>query len=346
MNVGGTGALLKDHQQVENGRLHRHVERRQRLVAHDQLRLGRERAGDGDALLLPAGELLRVAQRRPRGVGQVDPGQKLAHPLFDALAPQPGVLAHHLVDLVADPERRIERGLRVLVDHGDARALDGAQLARAEAQQVDVVEPDRARGDPPRRIEAAHHRERERALARAALADHRQGLAGAHRVRRPVQEQDVDRVPRKDLEDDEDQQRDADLGDGQQPQPQDQVSEHGLCASCARWRPTGPAGPTGVSLPSEPRPPVAASSMASRSIAKRTAWPYAHILERALLDEHDQRLEQRRRGDPDLDVRIGLQLADDLRRREVHDVDLAGGQGETSEFMLLVKKEIGYLSNE
>ena len=48
-------------------------------------------------------------------------------------------------------------------------------------------------------------------------------LAG---VRRPVQEQDVDRVPRKDLEDDEDEQRDTDQGDGQQPQPENQVTEH------------------------------------------------------------------------------------------------------------------------
>ena len=60
-----------------------------------------------------------------------------------------------------------------------------------------------------------------------------QGLELRAGVRRPVQEQDVGRVPRKDLEDDEDEQRDTDQGDGQQPQPEDQVSEHGLCASCA-----------------------------------------------------------------------------------------------------------------
>ena len=55
-----------------------------------------------------------------------------------------------------------------------------------------------------------------------------QGLELLAGVRRPVQEQDVDRVPRKDLEDDEDEQRDTDQGDGQQPQPEDQVSKHGL----------------------------------------------------------------------------------------------------------------------
>ena len=48
-------------EQVQDLRLHRHVERRDRLVADDQLRLQRERAGDADALPLAARELVRVA---------------------------------------------------------------------------------------------------------------------------------------------------------------------------------------------------------------------------------------------------------------------------------------------
>ena len=178
---GRSVALLETGDQIQDVRLGGHVEPGGGLVHDEQLRVAGEGHRDQHPLLLAAGKLMRVAQRRPCGIGQVDAGKKLAHPLRGTLASQFGVLAHHLADLVADPERRVERGLRVLIDHGDARALDGAQLARAEVQQVDVVEPDRARGDPPRRVEAAHHREREGALARAALADHRQGLAGAHR---------------------------------------------------------------------------------------------------------------------------------------------------------------------
>ena len=41
-------------EQVDDLRLDRHVERRDRLVADDQLRLDREGAGDADPLTLPA----------------------------------------------------------------------------------------------------------------------------------------------------------------------------------------------------------------------------------------------------------------------------------------------------
>ncbi len=52
-------------EQVEDGRLHRHVERRHRLVGDQQLRLERERAGDRHALALAAREVARVRSRAP-----------------------------------------------------------------------------------------------------------------------------------------------------------------------------------------------------------------------------------------------------------------------------------------
>ena len=52
---------LQVAQQVEDLRLDRHVERGDRLVGDDQLRLERERARDADALALAAGELVRIA---------------------------------------------------------------------------------------------------------------------------------------------------------------------------------------------------------------------------------------------------------------------------------------------
>ena len=48
-------------QQVEDLRLDGDVERGDRLVADDELRLEGERAGDADALALAAGEFVRVA---------------------------------------------------------------------------------------------------------------------------------------------------------------------------------------------------------------------------------------------------------------------------------------------
>ena len=56
-----SNSFCRSLQQVDDLRLDRHVERRDRLVGHDQLRVERERAGDADALPLAAGELVRVA---------------------------------------------------------------------------------------------------------------------------------------------------------------------------------------------------------------------------------------------------------------------------------------------
>jgi hypothetical protein len=52
--------LLQVLHQVEHLGLHRDVERADRLVGHDQLRPGDQRAGDGNALALAAGKLVRV----------------------------------------------------------------------------------------------------------------------------------------------------------------------------------------------------------------------------------------------------------------------------------------------
>ena len=49
------------HEQVEHLRLDRHVEGSDRLVEDQEVRLHGERAGDGDALPLTAGKLVREA---------------------------------------------------------------------------------------------------------------------------------------------------------------------------------------------------------------------------------------------------------------------------------------------
>ena len=61
--VGQLQLLLQIHQQVDDLRLHRHVERRHRLVGDDQRRVQRERARQADALPLAAAELVRIARR-------------------------------------------------------------------------------------------------------------------------------------------------------------------------------------------------------------------------------------------------------------------------------------------
>ena len=53
--------VLQLLEQVEHLRLDRDVERGDRLVADDELRVERERPRDADALTLTAGELVRIA---------------------------------------------------------------------------------------------------------------------------------------------------------------------------------------------------------------------------------------------------------------------------------------------
>ena len=59
--VGQAGLGLDVGEQLEHLRLHGHVEGAGRLVADEQLGLGREGPGDADALALTAGELRRLA---------------------------------------------------------------------------------------------------------------------------------------------------------------------------------------------------------------------------------------------------------------------------------------------
>ena len=65
-DVGEAEPVLQVAQQVEDLRADRDVERGDRLVADDELRLDRQRARDRDALALAAGKLVRVAAREAR----------------------------------------------------------------------------------------------------------------------------------------------------------------------------------------------------------------------------------------------------------------------------------------
>ena len=58
--IGEAVLALQVDQQIDHLGLDRDVERRYRLVAHDQLGPERQRARDADALALAAGELMRI----------------------------------------------------------------------------------------------------------------------------------------------------------------------------------------------------------------------------------------------------------------------------------------------
>ena len=109
--VGEPQPVLQVLEQVDDLRLHGHVERGHRLVEDDELRLERERTCDTDALPLATGELVRVAVAvlggEPHGGEQlVDTRQRLG--ASDAVDEQ------RLRDDVAHRHAGVERGERVL----------------------------------------------------------------------------------------------------------------------------------------------------------------------------------------------------------------------------------------
>jgi hypothetical protein len=79
--------------------------------------------------------------------------------------------AERLADLVADREQRIERGHRVLQDHGDALAAHAAHLGIRLVEQVLALEHHPPADDARRRRQQAQDGQRKRALARARFAD-------------------------------------------------------------------------------------------------------------------------------------------------------------------------------
>src|SRR5579883_1839774 len=88
----------------------------------------------------------------------------------------------HLDDLVAHREGRVERGHRLLKDHGDLVAAPLAHLRRLELEEVDALEQDLAAGNPARRPrDQAHDRERRHALAAAGFADDAESAASLQR---------------------------------------------------------------------------------------------------------------------------------------------------------------------
>ena len=78
---------------------------------------------------------------------------------------------HRLRDLVADAQRRVQRGRRVLEDHGDRASAEPPVLLLGKPDQGVAAEPHGAVRDAPRRVEQAHDRERGDGLARPRLAD-------------------------------------------------------------------------------------------------------------------------------------------------------------------------------
>ena len=139
-------AVEQPHDAERDGR----VEVARRLVAHQKRRAVDHGAGDGDALLLAAGELVGVVVHL---LGKADEAQRLGHlhlddraRLADALERERDVLVHRLVrqefevlvdraNLAAEVRDLPVAQLREVLARDDDLAARGAQLAREELEQ-------------------------------------------------------------------------------------------------------------------------------------------------------------------------------------------------------------------
>src|SRR5208282_1677070 len=158
-------------EQVDDLGAHRDVERRDGLVADEELRLDRKCPRDADALALAAGELVRIA---PRVAGeQADETEELGDPLLARLAAAQVVDGERLGQHLGNRHARVERAIGVLEDDLHL-APQGPHLLPREAEDVAAPEADGAGIG----IDEAQHQPARGRFAAAALADECQRLSG------------------------------------------------------------------------------------------------------------------------------------------------------------------------
>ena len=150
---------------------------------------------DGDALALPARELVRVAVREVRP--ETDRLEEALHVRVTLLAAHVRVHGERLADALGDRAFRIEGAVRVLEHHLHRRA-DLAQILALEPGDVVAVEVDLAGGG----FDEPEQRPSGRRLARPALTDETERLARRDLEADPVDGLDLaDGAPRDSLAD-------------------------------------------------------------------------------------------------------------------------------------------------
>ena len=160
--------FLQLFKHVDDLRLNGHVQRGDRLVADDELRVHGKRSCNADSLALTAGKFMRVA----RGMLSVESdGCHEVQDFFAALFPVGVELMHiqRLPDNIFDRHARVQRRIRVLEDHLHLLAHVGDVLCRDRL----AVEDDLA----CRRLIEPQNRASDGRLAAAGLADQTQRLA-------------------------------------------------------------------------------------------------------------------------------------------------------------------------
>ncbi len=166
-------------QQVDDRHAQRCVDHRHRLVGNQQRRVGNERAGDGHALQLAAGQFVGIA---PGDLPEAQPDlvQRIVHHrLRRRLGPGAEEATRRCIEVAIDPLERIERLERVLEDRLDTPQEVSPGSAGSTFRVALALEQDVA----ARRMFEAEDHARQRRLSRPGLADDREDLGGIGRQR-------------------------------------------------------------------------------------------------------------------------------------------------------------------
>ena len=172
--IGQVLFTLQILQHVDDLRLDRHVQRRDRLVTDDELRLHRQGTRDADALLLAAGKLVRKAVG-VLGV-QADFIQQLVDPLPPFRLPLKQAMdIQGFADDLADRHARVERRRGILKD--DLHLAPVRQHLHSDVLFA-VIDRRSVIDDPPAGgLVQADNGSSEGGLAAAGLADDAKRLA-------------------------------------------------------------------------------------------------------------------------------------------------------------------------
>ena len=131
-------SLLQILKQIEDLRLHRDVERRDRLIADEEIGAERQGAGDADALALAARKAVRVARQEARI--EADRLHQGFHDLSCA-----GTACRDLVDLERLAEDVLHRHARDSSELNGSwntiwmRAPEALQLVAFDLEQIDLA---------------------------------------------------------------------------------------------------------------------------------------------------------------------------------------------------------------
>ena len=168
--------------QFHHGGLHRHVERGGGFIEDQKRRVRHQRHCDDDPLLLATRQLVREAVQHPLGVGQAHIGDHFERALVGLFGRHAFVDHRHFHQLLADLHRRIERGHRFLVDHGNFLAADLGQFLVAHLVEIAPLELDGAPDDAPVHAQVLHDPKRHGGFPATRFTHEAHGLARHHRA--------------------------------------------------------------------------------------------------------------------------------------------------------------------